>query len=429
MLSSKSLPKNPTICIVGLGYVGLPLAVEFGKSYQTIGFDTNVGRVEELQKGVDSTLEVEAESLQQTKKLSYTHNIEDIKASDVYIVTVPTPIDKDKNPDLTPLIKASELIGKLLKHSNIVIYESTVFPGLTEEICAPILSKVSKLVLNKDFYLGYSPERINPGDKEHRVTDIIKVTSGSTDEAAEYIDKLYQSIISAGTYKASSIKVAEAAKVIENTQRDINIALINELAIIFDRLNIDTSEVLETAGTKWNFLPFSPGLVGGHCISVDPYYLTHKAQEVGYNPEIILAGRRINDNMGIFITNQVIKLMLQKKIQVADSRILILGLTFKENCPDFRNTRVIDIVDELKNYDANVDVYDPWVDTKAANKEYDIDLTLELKNNTYDAIIITVAHKVFKELGSAKIKALGKQNCIIYDTKSLLPRNDVDGRL
>lgn len=429
MLSNQSLPKNPRICIIGLGYVGLPLAVEFGKSYQTIGFEINIERVEELQKGIDATLEVDAELLQQAKKLSYTYNIEDIKRSDVYIVTVPTPIDKHKNPDLTPLIKASELLGKVLKPNNIVIYESTVYPGATEEICAPILSKVSGLILNKDFYLGYSPERINPGDKEHRVTNIIKVTSGSTDEVAEYVDKLYQSIITAGTYKASSIKVAEAAKVIENTQRDINIALINELAIIFARLNIDTLEVLEAAGTKWNFLPFRPGLVGGHCISVDPYYLTHKAQEVGYNPEIILAGRRINDNMGVFITNQVIKLMLQKRIQVADSRILILGLTFKENCPDLRNTRVVDIVDELKTYNANIDVYDPWVDISIAKKEYQIDMILELKNNTYDAIIVTVGHNVFQDLGSENIKALGKQNFIIYDTKSLLPHDDVDGRL
>jgi UDP-N-acetyl-D-galactosamine dehydrogenase len=429
MLSNQSLPKNPRICIIGLGYVGLPLAVEFGKSYQTIGFEINIERVEELQKGIDATLEVDAELLQQAKKLSYTYNIEDIKRSDVYIVTVPTPIDKHKNPDLTPLIKASELLGKVLKPNNIIIYESTVYPGATEEICAPILSKVSGLILNKDFYLGYSPERINPGDKEHRVTNIIKVTSGSTDEVAEYVDKLYQSIITAGTYKASSIKVAEAAKVIENTQRDINIALINELAIIFARLNIDTLEVLEAAGTKWNFLPFRPGLVGGHCISVDPYYLTHKAQEVGYNPEIILAGRRINDNMGVFITNQVIKLMLQKRIQVADSRILILGLTFKENCPDLRNTRVVDIVDELKTYNANIDIYDPWVDISIAKKEYQIDMILELKNNTYDAIIVTVGHNVFKDLGSENIKALGKQNFIIYDTKSLLPHDDVDGRL
>ena len=429
MLSNQSLPKNPRICIIGLGYVGLPLAVEFGKSYQTIGFEINIERVEELQKGIDATLEVDAELLQQAKKLSYTYNIEDIKRSDVYIVTVPTPIDKHKNPDLTPLIKASELLGKVLKPNNIIIYESTVYPGATEEICAPILSKVSGLILNEDFYLGYSPERINPGDKEHRVTNIIKVTSGSTDEVAEYVDKLYQSIITAGTYKASSIKVAEAAKVIENIQRDINIALINELAIIFARLNIDTLEVLEAAGTKWNFLPFRPGLVGGHCISVDPYYLTHKAQEVGYNPEIILAGRRINDNMGVFITNQVIKLMLQKRIQVADSRILILGLTFKENCPDLRNTRVVDIVDELKTYNANIDVYDPWVDINIAKKEHQIDMILELKNNTYDAIIVTVGHNVFKDLGSENIKALGKQNFIIYDTKSLLPHDDVDGRL
>ena len=429
MLSNQSLPKNPRICIIGLGYVGLPLAVEFGKSYQTIGFEINIERVEELQKGIDATLEVDAELLQQAKNLSYTYNIEDIKKSDVYVVTVPTPIDKHKNPDLTPLIKASELLGKVLKPNNIVIYESTVYPGATEEICGPILSKVSGLILNKGFYLGYSPERINPGDKVHRVTNIIKVTSGSTDEVAEYVDKLYQSIITAGTYKASSIKVAEAAKVIENTQRDINIALINELAIIFSRLNIDTSEVLEAAGTKWNFLPFKPGLVGGHCISVDPYYLTYKAQEVGYDPEIILAGRRINDNMGSFITNQVIKLMLKKRIQVSGSRILVLGLTFKEDCPDIRNTRVIDIIDELKTYNAKVDVYDPWVDVSIARKEIQIDMIIDLNEKSYDAIIVAVAHKIFKELGSINIKALGKQNCVIYDVKGLLPFDDVDARL
>ena len=429
MLSNQSLPKNPRICIIGLGYVGLPLAVEFGKLYQTIGFEINIERVEELQKGIDATLEVDAELLQQAKNLSYTYNIEDIKKSDVYVVTVPTPIDKHKNPDLTPLIKASELLGKVLKPNNIVIYESTVYPGATEEICAPILSKVSGLILNKDFYLGYSPERINPGDKEHRVTNIIKVTSGSTDEVAEYVDKLYQSILTAGTYKASSIKVAEAAKVIENTQRDINIALINELAIIFTRLNIDTSEVLEAAGTKWNFLPFKPGLVGGHCISVDPYYLTYKAQEVGYNPEIILAGRRINDNMGSFITNQVIKLMLKKRIQVSGSRILVLGLTFKEDCPDIRNTRVVDIIDELKTYNAEVDVYDPWVEVSMARKEIQIDMIIDLNEKSYDAIIVAVAHKIFKELGSINIKALGKQNCVIYDVKGLLPFDDVDARL
>jgi UDP-N-acetyl-D-galactosamine dehydrogenase len=429
MLHKSSLPKNPKICIIGLGYVGLPLAVEFSKLYQTTGFDVNIKRIEELKRGLDTTLEVDAGLLKKTKKLSFTYNVEDIKIYDVYIVTVPTPIDKHKNPDLTPLIKASELIGKVLKPNNIVIYESTVYPGATEEICLPILSKVSSLTLNKDFYLGYSPERINPGDKEHRVTNIVKVTSGSTDEASEFIDKLYKSIIIAGTYKASSIKVAEAAKVIENTQRDINIALINELAIIFSRLNIDTLEVLKAAGTKWNFLPFRPGLVGGHCIGVDPYYLTHKAQEVGYNPEIILAGRRINDNMGVFITNQVIKLMLQKRIQVVDSHILILGLTFKQNCPDLRNTRVVDIVDELKTYNVNIDVYDPWADASIAKKEYQIDMIVQLKDNTYDAIIITVGHNVFKDFSSEKIKALGKENFIIYDTKSILPQDDVDGRL
>jgi UDP-N-acetyl-D-galactosamine dehydrogenase len=429
MLINKFLSKNPKICIVGLGYVGLPLAVEFSKTYQTVGFDINTKRVRELQEGNDSTLEVERNSLQPTDKLTYTDNIEDIRSSDVYIVTVPTPIDENKNPDLSPLIEASELIGKILKKNNLVIYESTVFPGATEEICAPILSTLSELKLNRDFYLGYSPERINPGDKEHRVTDIIKVTSGSTEEAAELIDKLYKTVISAGTFRASSIRVAEAAKVIENTQRDINIALINELAIIFDRLDIDTLEVLEAAGTKWNFLPFRPGLVGGHCISVDPYYLTHKAQEIGYNPEVILAGRRINDSMGNFISNQVIELMLQKEIEVENSHILILGLAFKENCPDLRNTRVIDIVNELKTHNVKIDIYDPWIDENSANQEYNIDMAQELKDNTYDAIIVAVAHDVFKELGSAKIKALGKQNCIIYDVKSMLSKDVIDGRL
>lgn len=429
MHTNQALASKPVLGIIGLGYVGLPLAVEFGKSYQTIGFDINESRVKELIAGTDSTLEVEPELLAEAKLLSYTCKIDDIKPCDVYIVTVPTPIDKHKNPDLTPLIKASELLGKVLSSNNIVIYESTVYPGVTEDVCAPILAEESGLTLNKDFFLGYSPERINPGDKEHRVINILKVTSGSTDEIADYVDNLYKSIITAGTYKASSIKVAEAAKVIENTQRDINIALMNELAIIFDRLDIDTLEVLEAAGTKWNFLPFRPGLVGGHCISVDPYYLTHKAQEVGYNPEIILAGRRINDNMGLFITNQVIKLMLQNRIQVVDSRILILGLAFKEDCPDLRNTRVVDIVGELKTYNANIDIYDPWVDNHEAKEEYDLETIPELNNGTYDAIIVAVAHKQFKELGSEKIKALGKKNCIIYDAKSLLPREDVDGRL
>jgi UDP-N-acetyl-D-glucosamine/UDP-N-acetyl-D-galactosamine dehydrogenase len=429
MRSNLSLPLKPTIGIIGLGYVGLPLAVEFCKKYRTFGFDISKSRITELLSGVDSTLEVETELLAEAIHLTFTCNVDDIVTSDVYIVTVPTPINKHKTPDLTPLIKASKLLGKILKPNNIVIYESTVYPGVTETICAPILSKESGLKLNEGFYLGYSPERINPGDKDHRITNILKVTSGSTEEIADYVDNLYKSIIKAGTYKAPSIKVAEAAKVIENTQRDINIAMINELAIIFDKLNIDTHEVLEAAGTKWNFLPFRPGLVGGHCISVDPYYLTYKAQEVGYNPEIILAGRRINDNMGNFITNQIIKIMLQNRIQIVESKILILGLAFKENCPDLRNTRVIDIVNELQTYNAKIDVYDPWVDNYSAKDEYNIDTISELKNDTYDAIVIAVAHKEFKDLGSEKIKALGKSNCIIYDVKSLLPREDVDGRL
>ena len=429
MNSNSIFPKNPLICVLGLGYVGLPLAVEFGKIYKTIGFEINENRVQQLNQGIDITLELDKASLGDAKMLSYTSDVDEIKDCDIYVVTVPTPIDKNKNPDLQPLIKASELLGKVINPYNIVIYESTVYPGVTEEICAPILSEVSNLQLNKDFYLGYSPERINPGDKNHRVSNIIKVTSGSTEEAAVYIDQLYSSIIDAGTFRASSIKVAEAAKVIENTQRDINIALINELAIIFARLNIDTSEVLEAAGTKWNFLPFRPGLVGGHCISVDPYYLTHKAQEVGYNPEIILAGRRLNDNMGGFITSQVIKLMLRKRVEVCDARVLILGLAFKENCPDTRNTRVVDIIDELKDYSTVVDVYDPWVDASLVRDEHQINMTVELKVDTYDVIIIAVAHKVFKDLGADKIKALGKINCVIYDIKSLLTRDDVDGRL
>jgi len=429
MSSNLIFPKNPFICILGLGYVGLPLAAEFGKAYKTVGFEINENRVQQLNQGIDTTLEIDKMSLADAKMLSFTSDIDEIKECNIYIVTVPTPIDKNKNPDLQPLIKASEMLGKVINLNNIIIYESTVYPGVTEEICAPILSEVSNLRLNEDFYIGYSPERINPGDKNHRVSDIIKVTSGSTKESAHFIDQLYSSVIDAGTFMASSIKVAEAAKVIENTQRDINIALINELAIIFARLNIDTSEVLEAAGTKWNFLPFKPGLVGGHCISVDPYYLTHKAQEVGYNPEIILSGRRLNDNMGGFITSQVIKLMLQKRIQICDSRVLILGLTFKENCPDTRNTRVVDIIDELEDYNTIVDVYDPWVDVASARNEYQINMMLELKVDTYDAIIITVAHKIFKDLGAENIKALGKKNCVIYDIKSLLSLDDVDGRL
>lgn len=429
MVSTSIFPKNPKICVLGLGYVGLPLAVEFGKVYKTVGFEINENRVQQLNQRIDITLEVDEELLGEAKMLSYTSDVNKIKTCDVYIVTVPTPIDINKNPDLQPLIKASKLLGKVIRPQNIVIYESTVYPGVTEEICAPILSKASNLELNKDFYLGYSPERINPGDKNHRVSNITKVTSGSTEEVSVYIDKLYSSIITAGTFRASSIKVAEAAKVIENTQRDINIALINELAIIFARLNIDTTQVLEAAGTKWNFLPFRPGLVGGHCISVDPYYLTHKAQEVGYNPEIILAGRRINDNMGEFIASQVVKLMLQNRVQVCGARILILGLAFKEDCPDTRNTRIVDLIRELEEYNSIVDVYDPWVEESAVKHEHEIDMTLELKADTYDAIIIAVAHKIFKDLGAERIKALGKEKCTIYDIKSLLTIDDVDGRL
>jgi UDP-N-acetyl-D-glucosamine/UDP-N-acetyl-D-galactosamine dehydrogenase len=429
MQSNQIFPEHPVICVIGLGYVGLPLAVEFGKIYKTVGYEINKKRIHQLNKGTDITLELDRGSLADAEKLSYTYDIGKIRPCDIYIVTVPTPIDKNKKPDLQPLIRASELIGSVLAPNNIVIYESTVYPGVTEEVCAPILSKISNLTMNQDFFLGYSPERINPGDKQHSVSNITKVTSGSTEETAIYIDQLYSSIITAGTFRASSIKVAEAAKVIENTQRDINIALINELAIIFSRLNIDTSEVLKAAGTKWNFLPFTPGLVGGHCISVDPYYLTHKAQEVGYHPEIILAGRRINDNMGKFITSQVIKLMLQNRVQVFDARILILGLAFKENCPDTRNTRVVDIYDELSAYSAVVDVYDPWVDEATVKDHHQIDMTIALENNTYDVIIIAVAHKLFEDLGAKNIKALGKQKCIIYDVKSMLDINEVDGRL
>ncbi len=429
MLNDHLLPKEPKICIVGLGYVGLPLAIEFSKNFKTIGFDISIKRINELKAGKDITLEVETEYLEELDQLLFTSDIEDIQSSDIFIVTVPTPVDENKKPDLIPLVEASKLIGKVLKPNNLVIYESTVFPGATEEICAPILSEISNLNLNKDFFLGYSPERINPGDKQHTITNITKVTSGSTQEVAEYVDSLYQTIISAGTFKASSIKVAEAAKVIENTQRDINIALINELSIIFDKLNIDSLEVLEAASTKWNFLPFRPGLVGGHCIGVDPYYLTYKAQEAGYSPEVILAGRRINDNMGHFISNQVVKLMKVKEIEIQNSRILVLGLAFKENCPDIRNTRVIDIVNELKKHNMNIDIYDPWVEKKYANKEFDIEIIQELKEDTYDAIVVAVAHDKFKEIGAKKIKELGKKNCIIYDVKGILPKEEIDGRL
>jgi len=417
------------IGIIGLGYVGLPLAVAFGKQYNTIGFDINQERVNELRSGKDSTLEVDKSLLVSASHLSYSTDIQQLKDCNVFIVTVPTPIDNYKQPDLTPLIKASETLSKILKKDDVVIYESTVYPGATEEVCIPLLEAGSGLSYNKDFYAGYSPERINPGDKEHTVTNILKVTSGSTDKIANFVDDLYKSIITAGTHKASSIRVAEAAKVIENTQRDLNIALINELSLIFNKLNIDTLEVLEAAGTKWNFLPFRPGLVGGHCISVDPYYLTHKAQEIGYNPEVILAGRRINDAMGSYITSQVVKLMTQNKIHVVDSNVLIMGLTFKENCPDLRNSRVIDIINEFRDYHANVDVYDPWVDKKEAQHEYNVLPVDKPVKGKYDAIILAVAHDEFRGLGAAGIKELGKKNCVLYDVKYVLPKNDSDGRL
>lgn len=417
------------ITVVGLGYVGLPLAVEFGKKFPTIGFDINKGRIEELKKGKDSTLEVEPEELQSVENLSYTANIEDTRDSNVYVVTVPTPIDSYKRPDLTPLDKASQTVGKVLAKGDVVIYESTVYPGATEEFCIPILEKASGLKFNEDFFAGYSPERINPGDKEHRLPTIKKVTSGSTPEVADFVDELYQQVITAGTHKASSIRVAEAAKVIENTQRDVNIALINELSLIFGRLGIDTEEVLLAAGSKWNFLPFRPGLVGGHCIGVDPYYLTHKAQEIGYHPEMILAGRRINDDMGRHVAGEVIKLMTKKGICVRDSRILILGLTFKENCPDLRNTRVVDLVEEFESYSANIDVYDPWVDADEAAQEYGIRPIAELVQGEYDAIVLAVSHDQFKELGAKGIRALGKADNIIYDIKYLLSATEVDGRL
>lgn len=417
------------IAIIGLGYVGLPLAVEFGMKMPVLGFDINEPRVNELKSGKDSTLEVSDEELASAKQLSYSCNVDDLKSCNVFIVTVPTPIDKNKNPDLTPLIKASSMLGDVISKDSVVIYESTVYPGATEEVCIPLIEEKSGMTFNKDFYAGYSPERINPGDKEHRVSTILKVTSGSTPEVADYVDSLYQLVITAGTHKASSIRVAEAAKVIENTQRDVNIALINELALIFNRLGIDTEEVLKAAGTKWNFLPFRPGLVGGHCIGVDPYYLTYKAQEIGYNPEMILAGRRLNDNMGIYVVSQVIKLMLKKRVHINDAKILIMGLTFKENCPDLRNTRVTDMIDEFAEYGANVDVYDPWVDGGEAQHEYGIVPVDQPQENYYDAIILAVAHEQFVEMGADKIRELGNANHVLYDIKYILPSTEVDGRL
>ncbi|HEY0973780.1 MAG TPA: Vi polysaccharide biosynthesis UDP-N-acetylglucosamine C-6 dehydrogenase TviB [Solimonas sp.] len=421
--------KNPKLAVIGLGYVGLPLAVEFGKHCDTVGYDIRASRVAELREGRDSTLECSAEELAEAKRLRYSHQLDDIKSCNVYIVTVPTPIDDAKRPDLTPLVKASEAIGRVLKHGDVVIYESTVYPGCTEEDCVPILERVSGLKFNQDFFCGYSPERINPGDKAHRLPNIKKVTSGSTPEAADFVDTLYSRIITAGTHKAPSIKVAEAAKVIENTQRDLNIALVNDLAILFKKLGIDTLDVLEAAGTKWNFLPFRPGLVGGHCIGVDPYYLTHKAQEVGHHPQVILAGRRTNDGMGPYVADEVIKLMLRKGISPVGARVLVLGLAFKENCPDQRNTRVIDIVETLVGYNVGVDVHDPLVDADEAVQEYGLQLVARPGLGAYDAVVLAVAHAEFRALGTSGIRALGKPGCVVYDVKCVLPRGDVDGRL
>lgn len=417
------------LAVIGLGYVGLPLAVAFGKIRDVIGFDINKPRIDALKSGNDTTLEVSDCELKEAAHLTYSTDPNILKECNIFIVTVPTPIDEHKNPDLTPLIKASETIGQALKKGSIVIYESTVYPGATEEVCVPILENKSGLKFNNDFYVGYSPERINPGDKEHRITTIKKVTSGSTQEAADLIDNLYNEIITAGTYKASSIKVAEAAKIIENTQRDLNIALINELAVIFNKMGIDTEEVLKAAETKWNFLPFRPGLVGGHCIGVDPYYLTHKAEAIGYHPEIILAGRRLNDSMGTYIVSQLIKSMLKQRIHVEGARVLVMGLTFKENCPDLRNTRVVDIVKELQEYNITVDVYDPWINHEEAKKEYSISPISEPSINAYDGIILAVAHEEFRSMGAESIRKFGKSEHILYDLKYLLNQEDSDLRL
>jgi UDP-N-acetyl-D-galactosamine dehydrogenase len=418
-----------TIAVIGLGYVGLPLAVEFGKSRPVIGFDLNERRIEALRDGLDATREVSAKEMAGAPHLSYTTNSADLAAASIYIVTVPTPIDAHKRPDLTPLIKASETLGQVLKRGDIVIYESTVYPGATEEDCVPVLERVSGLIFNEDFFAGYSPERINPGDKQHRLPDILKVTSGSTPAVADEVDQLYGSIISAGTYKAESIRVAEAAKVIENTQRDLNIALVNELAIIFNKMGIDTEAVLKAAGTKWNFLPFRPGLVGGHCIGVDPYYLTHKAEAMGYHPEIILAGRRLNDGMGAYVTQQMVKFMVKRGIGVRDSRVLIMGLTFKENCPDLRNTRVVDLVAELRDYGITVDVHDPLASPEEARSQYGIHLVQRPLKGEYDGIILAVAHDEFSMLGAAGIRELGTKGFVLFDMKSMLKPDEADLRL
>ncbi|MCH2094420.1 MAG: Vi polysaccharide biosynthesis UDP-N-acetylglucosamine C-6 dehydrogenase TviB [Rhodobacteraceae bacterium] len=420
---------SDVIAVIGLGYVGLPLAVEFGKKRKVIGFDISLARLQELQSGLDRSLEVTAEDLSLAEHLDFTSDIEDLREASIYIVTVPTPIDQYHRPDLTPLIRASETVGQVLSAGDIVVYESTVYPGATEEDCVPILEQVSGLAFNRDFFCGYSPERINPGDKEHRLTTITKVTSGSTPDVADKVDALYASIVTAGTHKAESIRVAEAAKVIENTQRDLNIALINELALIFNHLDLDTEAVLRAAGTKWNFLPFRPGLVGGHCIGVDPYYLTHKAEAVGYHPEVILAGRRLNDSMGRYVSSQMVKAMLKAGFSSLDNRILLLGLTFKENCPDLRNTRAIDIYHELRSYGYQVDIHDPWVDPEQAHAEFGVEMTDAPAPGEYAGVILAVAHKDLVDLGAAHMRAYGKDGAVLFDLKSALGRDDADLRL
>ncbi len=422
-------PKDVKIAMVGLGYVGLPLAVAFGRVQSVVGFDINAKRIAELKNGIDHTREVEPNELVEATQLCFTDRLEDIADCNVFIVTVPTPIDRYKRPDLSPLIAASKTVGKVLKEGDVVIYESTVYPGATEDDCVPVLEETSGLTFNQDFFAGYSPERINPGDKEHRVADIMKVTAGSTPEAAKFIDGLYRRVITAGTHLAPAIRVAEAAKVIENTQRDVNIALVNELAMLFNKMGVDTQAVLEAAATKWNFLPFKPGLVGGHCIGVDPYYLTQKAEEVGYHPEMILAGRRTNDGMGEYVAAKVVQLMTRKRVQVVDSKVLILGLTFKENCPDLRNTRVIDVIRELRDYNVDVHVHDPWADPSEACDEYDISLVDQPAQGDYDAVVIAVAHDQFVRMGAEGIRALTRNGGLVYDIKHVLGREESDGRL
>lgn len=421
--------ENLKIGIIGLGYVGLPLAVEFGKKFNTVGFDINQKRVAELRAAVDLTLECSEEELRSAPLLSYTHQLEVIKDCNFYIVTVPTPITDEKTPDLNPLRKASEALASVISHGDIVVFESTVYPGATEEVCLPIIEKKSGLVFNRDFFAGYSPERINPGDKVNRLTTIMKITSGSTPEIADFVDKVYASIVTAGTHKAPSMKVAEAAKVIENTQRDLNIAIINEFAKIFNKLDIDTEDVLKAAGTKWNFLPFKPGLVGGHCISVDPYYLTHKAQEVGYRPEVILAGRRINDGMGEYVATQLVKALTRKKIHIDEAKVLILGFTFKGDCPDVRNTKIIDIVNELKDFNMSVDVFDSWANPEEVKHEYDIELIAQIEKNKYDGIVLAVDHSELKDMGENQLRSFGKENHVLYDVKHVLKSSEADIRL